>query len=144
MLLAAVVLAILVYGVISSMLGSLLPALGFTGVQNGTLALSQATGLTIAALSAGPFIDIRGKKTAMLAGLAAMATALWLLPNASGNFPMAASLWFLLGLGGGVLGTTSNSLLSDIGGVRRSATLNMGNLFFGLGLMVTPFLASNI
>lgn len=144
MLLAAVVLSILVYGVISSMLGSLLPALGFTGDQTGTLALAQAIGLTLAALSAGPFIDIRGRKTAMVAGLAAMATALWLLPNANGDFRFAAALWFLLGLGGGVMGTASNSLLSDIGGARRASMLNMGNLFFGLGLMITPFLASNI
>ena len=144
MLLAAVVLSILVYGIISSMLGSLLPTLGFTGEQSSTLALTQAVGLTLAALSAGPFIDMRGKKTAMVIGLGSMATALWLMPGASGNFWMAAALWFLLGLGGGVIGTASNSLLSDIGGVRRSSILNSGNLFFGLGLMVTPFLASNV
>lgn len=145
MLLASVILAILVYGVISSMLGSLLPALGFTGAQNGTLALTQATGLAIAALFAGPLIDTRGKKTAMVAGLSAMAAALWLIPNATGNFQAMAVLWFLLGLGGGVMGTASNSLLSDIGGIeRRAAVLNTGNLFFGVGLMITPFLASNV
>ena len=144
MLLAAVVLSILVYGVISSMLGSLLPALGFTGLQNGTLALLQAIGLAVAALSAGPFIDINGKKTGMVGGLGTMAIALWLMPGATGNFPVAAALWLLLGLGGGMLGTTSNSLLSDIGGARRSAVLNWGNLFFGVGLMITPFLASNV
>lgn len=144
MLFAAVVLAILVYGVISSMLGSLLPSLGFTGEQNGTLALMQASGLALAALSAGPFVDIRGKKTAMVTGLSAMAVALWLMPNAAGNFAIAAVLWFLLGLGGGVMGTTSNSLLSDIGGARRASVLNAGNLFFGVGLMITPFLASNV
>ena len=144
MLLAAVVLSILVYGVISSMLGSLLSILGFTGEQNGTLALTQAVGLTLAALSAGPFIDTRGKKTAMVTGLALMAAALWLMPGAGGNFQLAAALWFLLGLGGGVLGTATNSLLSDLGGVRRSSMLNLGNLFFGLGLMITPYLASNV
>src|SRR5947208_2695374 len=130
MLLAAVVFAILVYGIISSMLGSLLPALGFTGQQNGTLALMQAVGLTLAALSGGPLIDTRGRKTAMVIGLSAMGIALWLLPNSSGNFGMSAGLWFLLGLGGGVMGTASNSLLSDIGGARRSAVLNFGNVFF--------------
>ena len=143
-LLGAVVLSILVYGVISSMLGSLLPALGFTGEQNGTLALTQAVGLALAALSAGPLIDIRGPKAAMVAGLTSMAAALWFLPGAAGKFPRMAALWFLLGLGGGLMGTTSNSLLSDIGGVRRAAMLNTGNVFFGVGLMITPFLASNV
>lgn len=144
MLLASVVLTIFVYGVVSSMLGSLLPALGFTGEQNGTLALTQAAGLGLASLSAGPVIDIHGKKVAMLAGLAAISAALWLLPNATGNFPMAAVLWFIQGLGGGVTVTASNSLVSDLGGVRRSSVLNSTNLFFGLGLMVTPFLASSL
>jgi fucose permease len=144
MLLAAVTLSILVYGVISSMLGSLLPALGFTGLQNGTLALTQATGLGIASLLAGPLIDTRGNKTAMVAGLAGISSVLWLLPGTGGNFAVAALLWFLLGLGGGTMATASNSLISDLGGARRSSILNFTNLFFGAGLMITPFLAARI
>ena len=144
LLLAAVVLSIFVYGVISSMLGSLLPTLGFTGDQNGTLALTQATGLAIASFTSGPLIENRGKKTAMVAGLAALSTALWVMPGASGNFRMAAAFWFLLGIGGGMMATASNSLISDIGGARRSSILNSANLFFGLGLMVTPYLAAHV
>jgi FHS family L-fucose permease-like MFS transporter len=144
MLLAAVTLSILVYGVISSMLGSLLPALGFTGGQNGTLALTQASGLAIASLLAGPLIDTRGKKTAMVIGLTGIGSALFLLPSAAGNFALAAWLWFLLGLGGGTMATASNSIISDLGGARRSSILNFTNLFFGLGLMITPFLASRL
>jgi FHS family L-fucose permease-like MFS transporter len=106
--------------------------------------LTQAIGLALASLLAGPLIDTRGKKTALLIGLSAIATALWLLPGAAGNFAMAAWLWFLLGLGGGVMATASNSLVSDLGGVRRSSILNFTNLFFGLGLMITPFLASRL
>jgi len=144
MLLSAVVLSIFVYGVISSLLGSMLPTLGFSGIQNGTLALTQASGLAVGAFSAGPFIDSRGKKTALVTGLAALSSALWLMPAAGGNWTLATALWFVLGLGGGMLGTASNSLISDIGGERRSSILNFGNLFFGLGLMITPFLASLI
>jgi fucose permease len=137
MLIAAAILAILVYGIIAAMLGTLMPTFGFSGDQNGTIALAQALGLVIASLSAGPLIDNRGKKIALVLGLALICGVLWLLPSASG-FEMVAALLFVLGLGGGIIVTGANTLVSDIAESSRSATLNLMNLFFGLGGMITP------
>ena len=71
--LAVAILAFLVYGMISAILGALLPRLSerfhLTPRQNGFLALVQAIGLCVASISAGPLIDNRGKKTGLALGL---------------------------------------------------------------------------
>jgi fucose permease len=146
-LIVAAILAIFVYGVIAAMLGTILPGLSksfqLTPEQNGYIALAQALGLIIASLSAGPLVDNKGKKTALVLGLALIAIALFLLPNATGFGTLMAYL-FLLGLGGGIIVTAANALVSDISEERRASVLNLLNLFFGLGGMATPFVASYI
>jgi fucose permease len=49
-----------------------------------------------------------------------------------------------LGLGGGVLVTGANALASDVNPARRGTTLNLLNLFFGLGGLLTPIITANI
>jgi len=96
-LIPAAILAILVYGMIAAVLGTLLPdfsrRFAFTDDQNGTIAFVQSLGL-------------------------------------------------LLGLGGGMVVTGANALVSDISPDRRSSTLNLLNLFFGLGGLLTPLIGA--
>ena len=58
MLIFAAIVAIFVYGMISAMLGTILPDLsdrfGLSPRQNGTIAFAQALGLIIASLGVGP------------------------------------------------------------------------------------------
>ena len=49
---------------------------------------------------------------------------------------------FLLGLGGGIIVTGANALAGDINEARRASTLNLLNLFFGLGGLLTPLIAA--
>jgi fucose permease len=51
---------------------------------------------------------------------------------------------FVLGMGGGVLVTAANNLVSDIGESKRAAMLSFANMFFGLGGLVTPMVAANL
>ena len=150
-LIPAAILAILVYGVIAAMLGTLLPQLAerfhLSAAQQGTVALFQAIGLIVASVSVGPLIDNKGKKTGLVLGLAVIATALYALPNSTG-YASVCALMLLLGLGGGIIVTGANALVSDISEERRASTLNLLNLFFGLGGLLTPliggvFLAGN-
>jgi fucose permease len=147
MLILAAILAIFVYGVIAAMLGTILPALSnafsLTPEQNGIIALAQGLGLTVASISAGPLIDNKGKKTGLVLSLALIAAALYALPGAAG-YAMVVALFFVLGAGGGVLVTAANTLVSDVGESRRASLMNFLNLFFGLGGLVTPFLAANL
>jgi fucose permease len=147
MLILAAVLAIFVYGMIAAMLGTILPGLSerfhLTPKQNGSIAFAQAVGLMIASVGVGPLMDNEGKKVGLVLGLALIAIALLSLPR-SGGFGSVASLMFLLGLGGGVVVTGANALVSDVSPVHQATALNLVNLFFGLGGMVTPFISANL
>ncbi len=146
-LICAAILAILVYGMIAAMLGTLLPQLStrfaLTPEQSGNIAFAQAIGLMIASVAVGPLVDNKGKKTGLLIGLALIAAALFLLPNA-GSYDQIVAYIFLLGLGGAIIVTAASALVSDINPEKRSSTLNLLNLFFGLGGLLTPLIAGNL
>jgi fucose permease len=146
-LILAAILAIFVYGMIAAMLGTILPGLSerfnLTPRQNGTIAFSQALGLMIASVGVGPLIDNEGKKPALGLGLALIGIALEMLPKSRG-FRSIATLLFVLGLGGGIVVTGANALVSDVAVGYRGTALNLVNLFFGLGGMATPFISANL
>lgn len=146
-LIPAAILAILVYGIIAAMLGTILPKLAedfrLTMDQSATIAFAQAVGLIIASVSVGPLIDNKGKKTGLLLGLTLIAASLVALPNAA-SYEMILASMFSLGLGGGIIVTAANALVSDISEEKRASTLNLLNLFFGLGGLLTPFIAANL
>ena len=145
LLIAAAILAILVYGMIAAMLGTLLPALAakftLSPEQNASIAFWQGIGLVIASLAVGPLIDMRGKKVGLLLGLGTIAAALFFLPTAAG-YEMTRILFLAVGLGGGIVVTAANALVGDIDDTRRSSMLNLLNIFFGLGGILTPFIGS--
>src|SRR5689334_14670120 len=141
MLIVAAILAILVYGMIAAMLGTILPDLSarfsLTPKQNGSIAFAQAMGLIIASLAVGPLIDFEGKKVGLVLGLAVITVALFALPKSNGYGQIMMYI-FLLGLGGGIIVTAANALASDVNEASRAMTLNLLNLFFGLGGLLTP------
>ncbi len=59
---------------------------------------------------------------------------------------MAAScfLLFILGIGGGIVVTAANALVSGVSEAHRATALNLVNLFFGLGGLATPFISANL
>jgi fucose permease len=147
LILASLAACFLIYGMIASMLGTILPDLSerfhLTPSQNGTIAFAQALGLILASLAVGPLIDAEGKKLGVVLGLALIAFSLFALPRTPG-FRSIVILLFVLGLGGGTLTTAANSLTSDVGEAHRGITLNLVNLFFGLGGLATPFISANL
>jgi len=147
MLIVAAILAILVYGMIAAMLGTILPDLSarfnLTPKQNGSIAFAQAMGLIIASLAVGPLIDLQGKKVGLVLGLAIITIALFALPKSNGYGQIVMYI-FLLGLGGGIIVTAGNALASDVSEDRRAMTLNLLNLFFGLGGLLTPLISANL
>jgi fucose permease len=146
-LIFAAIVAIFVYGMIAAMLGTILPDLSdrfqLTPRQNGTIAFAQAIGLILASLAVGPLLDDEGKKVGLILGLAFVSVALFALPRSTG-FRSIAFCLFLLGVGGGIVVTGANALVSDVGEAHRAVALNMVNLFFGLGGLVTPFISAHL
>jgi fucose permease len=147
LLILAAVLAIFVYGMISAMLGTILPDLStrfqLTPRQNGTIATMQAVGLMIASLGVGPLLDDFGQKVGIILGLAIIVVVLLALPRSAG-FRSIVLLLFLLGMGGGIVVTGANSLVSGVGEAHRAVALTLLNIFFGLGGLATPFIAANL
>lgn len=147
MLIFAAILAIFVYGMIAAMLGTILPDLSdrfrLTPTQNGTIAFSQALGLMIASLGVGPLLDTEGDKAGLILGLAFIAIALFWLPRSKG-YRSIVILLFLLGVGGGIVVTGANALVSGVSETHRATALNLVNLFFGLGGLATPFISANV
>jgi len=146
-LILAAILAIFIYGMIAAMLGTILPDLSdrfhLTPSQNGTIAFAQALGLIIASLAVGPLLDNEGKKAGLILGLAFISIALFALPRSTG-FRSIVVFLFLLGVGGGIVVTGANALVSDVSETHRASALNMVNLFFGLGGLATPFISANL
>jgi len=146
-LIFASILAIFVYGMTAAMLGTILPELSdrfrLTPSQNGTIAFAQAVGLTIASVGVGPLLDSQGDKIGLILGLVFIAISLFLLPRSSG-FGGIVVLMFLLGVGGGIVVTGANALVSFVSSDHRATALNLVNLFFGLGGLATPFLSANL
>ena len=147
MLIFAAILAIFIYGMIAAMLGTILPDLSdrfrLTPTQNGTIAFSQALGLIIASVGVGPLLDTEGDKLGLILGLAFIAIALFVLPRSKG-FRGIVLLLFMLGVGGGIVVTGANALVSGVSEAHRATALNLVNLFFGLGGLTTPFISANL
>jgi fucose permease len=147
LLVLAAIVAIFVYGMIAAMLGTILPDLSdrfhLSPSQNGAIAFAQALGLIIASLSVGPLLDNEGKKVGLILGLAFISVALFALPRSPG-FRSILLLLFLLGVGGGIVVTGANALVSDVSETHRATALNLVNLFFGLGALATPFISANL
>jgi fucose permease len=147
LLIFAAIVAIFVYGMIAAMLGTILPDLSdrfhLTPTQNGTIAFFQALGLIIASVGVGPLLDTEGDKAGLILGLVFIGIVLFLLPRSSG-FRSIVVLLFLLGVGGGIVVTGANALVSDVSEAHRATALNLVNLFFGLGGLATPFISANL
>jgi len=146
-LIFAAILAIFVYGMIAAMLGTILPDLSdrfkLSPAQNGTIAFAQALGLIIASVGVGPLLDTQGDKLGLILGLAFIVVALFALPRSKG-FRSIVVLLFLLGVGGGIVVTGANALVSGVSEAHRAIALNLVNLFFGLGGLATPFISANL
>lgn len=147
MLIFAAILAIFVYGMTAAMLGTILPELSdrfkLTPAQNGAIATAQAVGLMIASVAVGPLLDSQGDKIGLILGLVFIAISLFLLPRSSG-YRGVVFLLFLLGVGGGIVVTGANALVSGVSEAHRAIALNLVNLFFGLGGLATPLISANL
>jgi len=147
MLIFAACLAIFVYGMVASMVGTINPALAakfqLDNVQTSYLALAQGIGLVVASVSVGPLMDRQGKKVGLVLGLTFVAAAMLALASASG-FAVILAAMFVMGMGGGIIITGANALGSDVSESRRASVLNFLNVFVGLGGFATPFVAGNL
>jgi fucose permease len=147
MLLAVTSVAIFVYGMIAALAGTIVPQLSrklsLSVHQIGDLFLAQALGMIVASITAGPLVDNKGKKTGMILAFVLISGSLAALPGV-GTFAAILIPIAVLGLGNGILVTSTNAVLSDINPQRRAAILTVTKCFYGAGGFLTPFIGATL
>jgi beta-galactosidase len=134
-------------GVCFSLLGSigvkLMPRLAIDRGRFGTLISAFMFTCLIVSLLAGLVTDKVGYGPVAVFGFAAAALGILLLARAR-TFASAVLCCVGLGFGAMALNTAGNTLIPVVlfGGTNPAAASNLGNVFFGLGLFLTPLLVS--
>jgi len=134
-------------GMCFALLGSisikLMPRLNIDQGKFGTLVSIFMFTCLIASLIMGVLVDTIGFKVVGAGGFIVTAASFFLLARGK-SFNSAMLACLLLGFGAMALNTIGNGLLPKVlfGGNNAGAAFNFGNIFFGLGLFVAPFLIS--
>jgi fucose permease len=140
-LLATVNACMFVFGVVLLLMGSLLPSLRVSGARAGSLGSIPLIGILIATILIGPILDKVGAKPALAVGLALIAMAIGGMPSLASYTALAVAA-LAYGLGGGVLNTTTNALVSDLSASGRGVALNLLGFSFSLGAITAPLFVS--
>ncbi len=134
-------------GMCFSLLGSisvkLMPRLKIDQGKFGSLISAFMLSCLIASLIIGVVIDKIGYKPVAIFGFALTAVCIFLLARGA-TYGAAFAACLLMGFGAMALNTAGNTLIPVVlfGGENPAAASNLGNVFFGLGLFLTPFIVS--
>jgi MFS transporter, FHS family, glucose/mannose:H+ symporter len=147
MVLSAAFLAMLVFGIVMAVLGSVLPSViakfDISMVNAGSLFLLMSLGMLFGSLLFGPVVDRYGYKglmvvcaTLIFAGIEGIALA------PSVTFLKGALI--LVGFAGGAINGGANALVADISGENRGSGLSFLGVFFGIGAFSVPFILGSL
>jgi fucose permease len=134
-------------GMCFSLLGSisvkLMPRLKIDTAKFGTLISSFMITCLVASVVVGVLIDIWGHKPFAVIGFIVTAFCIFIIARAT-SYGAVLAACLLLGVGAMCLNNVGNTLMPHVlfGGQNAPAALNLGNVFFGLGLFLTPFIVS--
>jgi len=134
-------------GMCFSLLGSisvkLMPRLKIDQAKFGTLISAFMFACLIASLIVGVTIDKLGYKPIAIFGFVAVGSCIFVLARA-GTYQVALVPCIVLGFGAMALNTAGNTLIPVVlfSGKNPAAASNLGNVFFGLGLFLTPLIIS--
>ncbi len=140
------ILAVFALGVVFSIIGAvkikLAERLGIDDAKVGGLISTLMFTSIFVVLLIGPLVDAWGHKPFAILGFLLCGVAILMLGMAR-SYGAAVVACVLLGVGGMCVNTVGNTLLSIVlfEGQNAPAALNLGNMFFGLGAFLTPFLA---
>lgn len=141
---AAACMGMLVFGIVLTALGSLLPSLmsrfGLANAAAGSLFPILTLGILAGSVVFGPIVDRNGYKALLALSIALIVAGLEGIALASSIAVVAAGL-ALIGLGGGIVNGATNALVADLGEEgSRTADLSLLGVFFGIGAFGMPFL----
>lgn len=134
-------------GMCFSLLGSisvkLMPRLKIDEGKFGSLISAFMFSCLIASLIIGVVVDKIGYGPVAILGFISTALCIFMLAYGK-TYKTVLTSCLLLGFGAMALNTAGNTLIPVVlfDGANPAAASNMGNVFFGLGLFLTPFLVS--
>jgi fucose permease len=142
---AAACLGMLIFGIVLTTLGAVLPSLitrfGIDMANAGSLFLLMSFGILVGSLVFGPSVDRYGYKGMLLAAAALIAVGLEGIAFAPSVGWLRAAV-MLIGVGGGIVNGGTNALVADISVEGRGAGLSLLGVFFGVGAVGVPFALS--
>lgn len=134
-------------GMCFSLLGSvsvkLMPRLNMDTGRFGSLVSALMLTAVVSSILVGLGIDTWGHKPFAIIGFLVAGASIFTIAR-SKSFGAVFGACMLLGLGAMCLSNVGNTLLTEVlfEGQNAAAALNLGNVAFGLGLFLTPFIAS--
>jgi len=144
---AAAFLALGLNGMTFAFFGTGLPALRtYLAVDLEAAALLTAllqAGFSITALAGGILSDFVRRDRILMAGCLVLGSAALLLKNAS-FFAAAAAAVLLMGIGTGLILSSSNVLVVELHPERKGMILNIHHVFFGLGSLLGPLIMGRL
>ena len=139
---AVACLGMLVFGIVLTMLGAVLPevmeSFGIDKAAAGTLFLLMSFGILAGSLVFGPVVDRYGYRGMLAGAIALVFVGLELIAFAPSLTVLRIGV-ALIGFGGGIINGGTNALVADISVEGRSAGLSILGIFFGIGAVGVPF-----
>jgi MFS family permease len=136
-------LGMLIFGVVFSTLGAILPFViekfAIDKINAGSLMSFLSIGMLIGSLLFGPVADRYGYKALLIICTSCIFVGLEGIAWADQFWMLRISV-SLIGFGGGVINGGTNALVVDISEGERSAKLSILGIFFGVGAIGMPFL----
>lgn len=139
---SAACLGMLIFGIVLTVLGTILPSLierfAVDMATAGTAITILSIGILFGSVIFGPVVDRYGFKGLLIGSTILILVALEGLAFAP-DFDVLRVAVFFIGFGGGMLNGGANALVSNVSVEGRSAGLSILGAFFGLGAFGVPF-----
>jgi len=131
------------FALLGSISVKLLPRLSIDQGKFGSMISAFMFTCLLASLVTGVVVDSIGYMPVAIAGFIMTAACIFLLAKAK-TYAQAIVACLLLGFGAMALNTVGNTLIPQVlfEGKNPAAASNLGNVFFGLGLFLTPLVVS--
>jgi fucose permease len=131
------------FALLGSISVKLMPRLGIDQAKFGALVSAFMLACLVASMIVGIVIDVVGYKPVAVAAFVISGLCTFGIARGRSYAAVLVSC-VLLGFGAIALNTAGNTLLPAVlfGGKNHAAALNLGNVFFGLGILLTPLIVS--
>lgn len=138
---AAACLGLLLFGIVLTTLGTVLPSIterfDLARTDAGSLFSLMSLGIVVASVVFGPIVDRYGYRWLLTASAALVLLGLLGVAFAPA-FGILAPAVLVTGFGGGIINGATNALVADVSTDNRSGGLNLLGVFFGIGAFGLP------